>query len=64
MKTLQINLPDEVAARFEQLAAAQGDDYASVNTSEVTGRDALFTDLLVLGLEELTAGEEAFPDQG
>jgi hypothetical protein len=63
MKTLQINLPDEVMARLEKLANEQGgDSYVSVNSSEVNGRDALFTDLLILGLDELEAGEAAFPD--
>ena len=62
MKTLEINLPDDVAARFEKLATQQGDDYVSVSASEVTGRDALLTDLLVLGLDELAAGEDDFPD--
>ena len=62
MKTLQIQLPDEIATRFEKLAEQQGDDYESVNSDDVKGRDALFTDLLVLGLEELTAGEDDFPD--
>ncbi len=62
MKTLQINLPDNIAERFEKLAVAQGEDYASVNTTEVTGRDALFADLLVLGLDEIEAGAAQFPD--
>jgi len=63
MKTLQINLPDEVMARLEKLANEQGGDtYVSVNSSEVSGRDALFTDLLILGLDELAAGEAEFPD--
>lgn len=62
MKTLEINLPDNVVARIEKLAAEQGDGYASVNSTEVTGRDALLTDLLVLGLDELAAGEDDFPD--
>lgn len=63
MKTLQINLPDAVIERFEKLATEQGgDNYVSVNTNEVSGQDALFTDLLVLGLDELEAGEAEFPD--
>jgi hypothetical protein len=63
MKTLQINVPDEVMARLEKLATEQGgDNYVSVNTNEVNGRDGLFTDLLILGLDELQAGEAEFPD--
>jgi predicted transcriptional regulator len=63
MKTLQINLPDEVMARLDKLANEQGgDSYVSVNSSDVNGRDALFADLLILGLDELEAGEAAFPD--
>jgi predicted transcriptional regulator len=64
MKTLQINVPDNVMQRLDKLAKDQGgDSYVSVNTSEVNGRDALFTDLLILGLDELAAGEAQFPDQ-
>jgi hypothetical protein len=63
MKTLQINLPDEVMERFEKLLAKQdGDNYVSVNTDEVSGKDALLTDLLILGLDELQAGEAEYPD--
>lgn len=62
MKTLQINLPDAVIARFEKLALQQGSSYVSVNSTEVSGKDALFTDLLILGLDELDAGESEFPD--
>ncbi|MEN9848720.1 MAG: hypothetical protein RL368_1460 [Pseudomonadota bacterium] len=62
MKTLQINLPDVVVARFEKFALQQGSDYVSVNSTEVSGQDALFTDLLILGLDELDAGEAEFPD--
>ena len=63
MKALQINVPDEVMARLEKLATEQGgDNYVSVNSNEVSGRDALFTDLFVLGLDELEAGEADFPD--
>ncbi len=63
MKTLQINVPDDVMARLEKLVTEQGgDDYVSVNSNEVSGRDGLFTDLLVLGLDELQAGEAEFPD--
>lgn len=63
MKTLQINLPNDVVERFEKLAKEQGGDhYVSVNTNEVNGYDALFTDLLILGLDELEAGEAEFPD--
>ena len=63
MKTLQVNLPDDVVSRFEKIAEAQGDDYVSVNSDEVKGKDALFTDLLILGLDELAAGEDDFPDE-
>lgn len=62
MKTLQINLPDAVATRFEKFALQQGSNYVSVNSSEVSGQDALFTDLLILGLDALDAGEAEFPD--
>lgn len=63
MKPLQINLPDDVIQRFEKLYKEQGgDNYVSVNTNEVKGHDALFTDLLVLGLDELEVGEAEFPD--
>jgi hypothetical protein len=63
MKSLQVNIPDHLMERFEKLVASQGgDNYVSVNTDEVTGSDALFTDLLVLGLDELEAGEADFPD--
>ncbi len=63
MKTLQINLPDDVMERFEKLAREQGGThYVSVNTNEVTGHDALLTDLLILGLDELEVGEAEFPD--
>jgi len=63
MKPLQINLPDDVIERFEKLYKEQGgDNYISVNTNEVKGHDALFTDLLVLGLDELEVGEAEFPD--
>lgn len=62
MKTLQINLPDAVVDRFEKFALQQGSNYVSVNSSEVSGQDALFTDLLILGLDELDAGEAEFPD--
>ncbi|EIJ42446.1 hypothetical protein BegalDRAFT_1566 [Beggiatoa alba B18LD] len=62
MKTIQINLPDDVLARFEKVAAQRGADYTSVNSDEVKGKDALFTDLIVLGLDDLAAGEEFYPD--
>jgi hypothetical protein len=62
MKTLQINIPDDVMDRLEKLASKQGDNYVSVNTNEVGGRDALFTDLLVLGLDELDVNEAEIPD--
>jgi hypothetical protein len=61
MKTLQFQVPDEIAQRLEDLVAARAENYASVNT-EATGRDALLTDLLVLGLDELAAAEDEFPD--
>lgn len=63
MKTLQVNLPDEVMKRIEKLAAEQGGpNYVSVNSNEVRGYDALLTDLLILGLDELDVGESQFPD--
>ena len=62
MKVLKINVPDDVMARLEKLATEQGNGYVSVNSNEVSGRDALFTDLLILGLDELEAGEADFPD--
>jgi hypothetical protein len=62
MKTLEVHLPDEVVVRFEKLVASRGEDYVSVSTNEVKGRDALLTDLLILGLDELEAGESEFPD--
>ncbi len=61
MKTLQFEIPDEISQRLEDLAASSAENYVSVNT-ELTGRDALFTDLIVLGLDELDAGEDEFPD--
>jgi hypothetical protein len=63
MKMLQINIPDELMNRLEKLAVEQGgSNYVSVNTNEIKGKDALFTDLLILGLDELEAGEASFPD--
>lgn len=62
MKTVQFQIPDELHDRLEGFAAKQGSDYASVNTPELSGRDALFCDLLMLGLDEIDAGEEEFPD--
>ncbi|RKZ45670.1 MAG: hypothetical protein DRR16_10085 [Candidatus Parabeggiatoa sp. nov. 3] len=63
MKTLQINVPDQLMERLEKLASEQGgENYVSVNSNDVNGKDALFTDLLVLGLDELDAGEAEFPD--
>ena len=62
MANIQFEVPDEIAARLDKLAAQQGADYESVNASNLQGRDALLTDLLVLGLDELSAGEEEFPD--
>jgi len=62
MKSLQFQLPDAIAARVEKLVLEQGGDYESVNAAELKGRDALLTDLLILGLDELSAGESDFPD--
>ncbi len=63
MKTLQINIPDAVMERLEKLVTEQGGtDYVSVNSDEIGGRDALLTDLLILGLDELDVGEAEFPD--
>jgi hypothetical protein len=62
MKKIEFQIPDNVYKRLEQFIATQGSDYASVNTTEVTGRDALLTDLMVLGLDEIDAGESDFPD--
>jgi len=64
MKTLQINVPDQLMERLDKLSSEQGgDNYVSVNTNEVNGKDGLFTDLLILGLDELDAGEAEFPDE-
>ncbi len=64
MKVAQISLPDELFERIERLAAEQGGpDYVSVNTDEVRGYDALLTDLLILGLDELEVGEAQFPNE-
>ncbi len=62
MKTIQVNVPDNVIERFEKFAQQRGDDYESVNTDEVKGRDALFTDLLMFGLDELEVNESEIPD--
>ncbi len=63
MKKLEVSLPDDVVARFEKLFVEQGGNgYVSVNSNDVSGRDALVTDLLILGLDELAAGEAQFPD--
>ena len=62
MKTVEIHVPDDVMKRLENLLATQGTGYVSVNTSEVTGQEALLTDLLILGLDALDAGETTFPD--
>ena len=62
MKTIQVNLPDNVMERFEKFAQQRGDSYESVNTDEVKGRDALFTDLLTFGLDELDVSESEIPD--
>ena len=61
MQTIQLQIPDDIYQRLEKFISSQGSDYASVNT-DLTGRDALLTDLLVLGLDEIDAGEEEFPD--
>ncbi|MDM8545259.1 hypothetical protein [Candidatus Venteria ishoeyi] len=61
MQTLEIQVPDELAQRLETLVAEQGTDYESLN-SDLKGRDALLGDLLLLGLDELIAGEDEFPD--
>lgn len=64
MKMLQINIPEELMNRLEKLAIEQGGaNYVSVNTNEIKGKDALYTDLLILGLDELEAGEASFPDE-
>jgi len=64
MQTLNVKLPEEVMQRIEKLVAEQGGPhYVSVNTNEVGGFDALITDLLILGLDELEAGESQFPDE-
>lgn len=62
MKTLSITLPDDVVERFEKLAAQRGEGYVSVNTNEVSGRDALFADLLMFGLDELEVSDSEIPD--
>jgi len=62
MKTITISVPDNVAQRLDKLVDALSEDYISVNTSEVIGQDALLTDLLILGLDEIAAGEAEFPD--
>ncbi len=62
MKTIQFQIPDVLFERLEKLAGQRGSDYESVSSDELKGRDALFTDLLMLGLDEISAGEQAFPD--
>jgi hypothetical protein len=63
MQKLEANLPDDVYARLKKLLLEQGgDDYVSVNTDEVKGHDALLTDLLTLGLEQLIDTEAQYPD--
>lgn len=62
MKTLSITLPDDVIERFEKLVIQRGDGYVSVNTNEVNGRDALFADLLMFGLDELEVSDSEIPD--
>lgn len=62
MKTVEIRVPDEVMTRLENLLTTQGTGYVSVNTNDVLGREALLTDLLILGLDALDAGETSFPD--
>jgi hypothetical protein len=63
MQKLEANLPDSVHTRLQKLFAEQGgDDYASVNSDEVKGHDALLTDLLMLGLDQLIDTEAQYPD--
>jgi len=63
MQKLEANLPDSVYSRLQTLFTEQGgDDYVSVNTDEVKGHDALLTDLLMLGLEQLMDTEAQYPD--
>lgn len=62
MKKIEIGLPDEALAQLEKLIAERGKNYVSVNTDEISGRDALLTDVFILGLDGLLAGENEFPD--
>jgi hypothetical protein len=63
MQKLEANLPDSVHSRLQKLFTEQGgDNYVSVNSDEVKGHDALLTDLLMLGLEELLDTEAQYPD--
>ncbi|MEM7018487.1 MAG: hypothetical protein AAF512_14240 [Pseudomonadota bacterium] len=57
MKTFTFQAPDDIAERLEKLIASQGDDYASVNTDDVKGSEALILDLVMMGLDELTDDE-------
>ena len=61
MKTIEIEVTEELAQRLDQLVEQQGQGYESLN-SDLKGRDALLGDLLLLGLDELMAGEDEFPD--
>ncbi len=62
MANIQFEVSDAIVERIDKLVAAQGADYESVNAAGLKGRDALLSDLLVLGLDELSAGEDEFPD--
>lgn len=62
MKTIEFQTSDEIAARLEKLLQAEANGYESVNTSEVKDRDALLSDLILLGLDELDVQENEFPD--
>ncbi len=62
MANIQFEVPDAIAERLNTLVAQQGAGYESVNAAGLQGRDALLTDLLILGLDELSAGENEYPD--
>ncbi|WP_353572139.1 hypothetical protein [Candidatus Albibeggiatoa sp. nov. BB20] len=63
MQKLEANLPNIVHNRLQKLFTDQGgNDYISVNSDEVKGHDALLTDLLMLGLDQLIDTEEQYPD--
>jgi predicted transcriptional regulator len=62
MKTIEIQVPDEIVKRLDNLIAAQGQYYESVNAASLKGRDALLMDVFILGLDELDEGNESFPD--